>query len=120
MDIRISVGNTILDAELFDSDLAREISALLPLEAGVNRWGQEIYFGIPLDFQLREPREVVEIGNLAYWPPGQGFCIFWGPTPASRGAEVRPASEVEVFGRVKGDATVLDSEPAGKVRIERI
>ena len=56
----------------------------------------------------------------AYWPPGHAFCIFFGPTPSSRGAEIRPASPVNVFGRVLGDPTVFKSVRSGtKVRVER-
>src|SRR6266566_2855101 len=59
-------------------------------------WGDEIYFGIPVKAESEDPREVVEPGDLAYWPPGSAFCIFYGPTPASRGDEIRPASPVNV------------------------
>ncbi|NTV42317.1 MAG: hypothetical protein HGA63_03360, partial [Syntrophobacteraceae bacterium] len=34
---------------------------------------------------------------------GKAFCIFFGPTPMSRGAEIRPASAVNVVGKVLGD-----------------
>ncbi len=46
-------------------------------------------------------------GDLAYWPPGRAFCVFFGPTPASRGDEIRPAFAVTVIGKVDGDATIL-------------
>ena len=53
------------------------------------------------------------MGDLGYWPPGEAFCIFFGPTPASRGGEIRPASPVNVFGRVSHDPTVLKKVAAG-------
>jgi hypothetical protein len=62
----------------------------------------------------------VEAGDLGYWPPGRAFCIFFGPTPASEGGEIRPASPVNVVGRVAGDPTVFRKVRAGtRVRIER-
>jgi hypothetical protein len=65
-------------------------------------------------------RAVVALGDLGYWPPGQAFCIFFGPTPASHGDECRPASPVNVFGHVDGDPRVFKSVPAGaRVRLER-
>ena len=65
-------------------------------------------------------KEVVALGDLGYWPPGQAFCIFFGPTPASRGDEIRPASAVNVVGRVAGDATVFKTVRAGaRVTIQR-
>jgi hypothetical protein len=79
----------------------------------------EIYFGIPLTAGLEDGREVVELGDLGYWPPGRAFCIFFGPTPASRGDEIRPASAVTVIGKVQGDPTVFKQVRSGSpVRIE--
>jgi hypothetical protein len=60
------------------------------------------------------------VGDLGYWPSGSAFCIFFGPTPASRGNEVRPASAVNVIGRVSGDARVFKKVGDGvKVKIEK-
>jgi hypothetical protein len=90
------------------------------LEARASTWGDEIYFSIPVDVDAEEPREVVEMGDLGYWPPGSAFCIFFGLTPASKGDEIRPASPVNVFGRVEGDPRVFTSVASGDlVRLER-
>ena len=75
--------------------------------AHANVWGEEIYFAIPVNLELEKGQELVEVGDLGYWPTGSAFCIFFGPTPMSRGKEIRPASAVTVFGRIVGDATVL-------------
>jgi hypothetical protein len=53
------------------------------------------------------------MGDLGYWPPGTAFCIFFGPTPMSSGDEIRPASPVNVLGKVDGDSTVFKSVRAG-------
>src|SRR6266508_6216946 len=75
---------------------------------------------IPVKAKPESPRETVELGDLGYWPPGNAFCIFFGPTPASRGKEIRPASPVNVFGRIVGDATVFTKARSGTVvRVER-
>jgi len=120
MNIRITVGSTKLEAELFDTELGRKIAGLLPLESRPNRWGDEIYFSISMDHDLENEVETVETGDLAYWPPGQGFCIFYGTTPASLDGRPRAASEVEVFGRVIGDVTLLRKESGSDVRIEAV
>jgi hypothetical protein len=100
---------------------ARAIWDALPLEARANTWGDEIYFSIPVDVETENPKEVVGIGDLGYWPPRSAFCIFFGPTPMSRGDEIRPASPVNVFGRVEGDPRVFRSIASGDlVRIERV
>jgi uncharacterized protein len=117
--IRITAGAVTLDAELNDSRAAAAIAAALPIEAKGQTWGDEIYFDIGLALAAAAPREVVDLGDLGYWPPGQAFCIFFGPTPMSRGNEIRPASPVEVVGRVVGDARAFKRVRAGsRVRIE--
>ena len=117
--IRITAGAVTLDAELNDSKSAAAIAAALPIEGKAETWGDEIYFGIGLALAGESPREVVELGDLGYWPPGQAFCIFFGPTPMSRGDEIRPASAVNVVGRMVGDARAFKRVRAGsRVRIE--
>ena len=119
--IRIRCGELIAVATLNDSVSAQAIWEALPLEGGANVWGDEIYFRIPVALAEDEAQEVVELGDLGYWPPGNAFCIFFGPTPMSRGNEIRPASPVNVFGKIDGDATAFKRVPSGtQVLIERI
>jgi uncharacterized protein len=118
--IRITAGNIAAEAVLDQSNTAQAIWDALPLSAPGDTWGDEIYFGIPVKAKAENPCETVELGDLAYWPPGSAFCIFFGLTPASRGAEIRPASPVNVFGRVTGDPTIFKKVRAGTpIRIER-
>jgi len=119
--IKITAGSVEAAAVLNDSPTAGKIWEALPIEARGNTWGDEIYFAIPVKSSLeKDARELVEVGDLGYWPTGSAFCIFFGPTPASRGNEVRPASAVNVIGRVTGDAKVFKKVSDGaKVRIEK-
>jgi hypothetical protein len=118
--IRITAGTVSLPAELNDSKTAAAIVKALPIEARAETWGDEIYFGIALSLAGESPQEVVAMGDLAYWPPGQAFCIFFGPTPMSQGNEIRPASAVNVVGRVVGDAKAFKKVRAGsRVTIEK-
>ena len=118
--IRITAGKISREATLNDSRTADAIWRALPIEGRGSPWGDEIYFSIPVTCDPESPREVVDMGDLGYWPPGSAFCIFFGPTPASRGAEIRPASPVNVFGRVDGDPTVFHAvRGSGPVKVER-
>ena len=106
--IEIIAGDIKVEAELNDSKTAEKIWELLPIEGRVNTWGEEIYFSIGEKMELeKEASEVVAKGDLAYWPPGQAFCIFFGKTPASCGDEIRAASPVNVFGKVIDDVKIL-------------
>ena len=112
--IKITAGDVEVCGELSETKMADLIWEHLPIESQVNTWGDEIYFSIPVKAELDDSaREVVEMGDLGYWPPGNAFCIFFGPTPNSRGDEIRPASAVNVFGKVVGDPTVLKSVRSG-------
>jgi hypothetical protein len=118
--IRITAGSVSATARLNDSKTAQAIWDALPIEAKGETWGDEIYFGIGLTAAPEAPREVVDVGDLAYWPPGRAFCIFFGPTPVSHGDECRPASPVNVVGHIVGDARVFKPVRSGtRVRIER-
>ncbi len=118
--IRITAGQVVTEARLNESRTAGAIWDALPIEAKAETWGDEVYFSIGLDAREESPQAVVEMGDLGYWPPGQAFCIFFGCTPASRGDEIRPASPVNVVGRVTDDARVFTRVRTGtRVVIER-
>jgi hypothetical protein len=118
--IRIKAGSVAALAELNDTETAQAIWDNLPIKGRANTWGDEIYFSIPVSIALEEGQDLVEVGDLGYWPPGQAFCIFFGPTPMSEGDKPRPASPVTVFGQVTGDALVFQQVDSGtEVTIEK-
>jgi len=112
--IKITAGVVKVDAQLNDGPTAKLIAKALPIKAQGLRWGGEIYFPIPVKTKF-EPgsRDILEAGELGYWPAGNAFCIFFGPTPASAGDEIRAASDVNIVGKVKGDLSKLWDVPDG-------
>lgn len=118
-DPQLEVG-----AELFDDLCPETVSAILgslPITGIVSRWGDEIYFSTSAVAPEENSKELVEIGDLGYWLPQKAFCIFFGPTLASKGVEIRPASAVNVFGRIIGDSTVLKRVSEGEsIIIDRV
>jgi len=121
MEILIALGDVRVEAALFDTPTARALYEALPIDSTVRTWGDEIYFEVPVYRELDETaREVVQGGDLGYWPSGLAFCIFFGRTPVSGPGEIRPASAVNVVGRVKGRTEVLKTVPPGiSVRLSR-
>ena len=112
--ITITVSGITVEAELNDSSTAAGILEILPVEGRANVWGEEIYFDIPLNIdQEPDARVDVAVGDLAYWPAGPAFCIFFGPTPVSTDEKPRAYSPVNVFGRVIGDAGRLKAVADG-------
>jgi hypothetical protein len=120
--IRILVGELKIEAELNEAKTAQLIWEALPIEARTNLWGKEIYFTIPVKTGLEVgSREVVSAGELGYWPTGHAFCIFFGPTPASEGDEIRAASAVNIIGKVLSDPKVfLNVKDGAKITLEKV
>jgi hypothetical protein len=119
--IIITVSGIVLRAEFFDTPCARAVAGVLPLAARPNTWGDEFYFEIPLAFDTDATATVnVRAGDIGYWPPGRALAIFFGPTPMSTGTEPVPASEVNLVGRITGDASLLRRvKESRQIRIDR-
>lgn len=120
MKIVIKIGDLSVNAELNDTLTAQKIVEILPFSSSFNTWGEEIYFSIPVTSELDESaKEKVGLGELGYWPTGNAFCIFFGPTPMSGPGEIVPASAVNIVGRVTDDPKkFLDVMGVNKVTIE--
>ena len=112
--IKIEFENTSIDAVLNNSETANKIKKILPLSNSVNIWGDEIYFSIGVNDGEIDSKEVVELGDLGYWPPGNAFCLFFGLTPASEGDKIMPASPVNIIGKILSDLEILKSIKSGE------
>jgi hypothetical protein len=120
--IQISAGDISAIAILNDGPTADAIWKALPIEGRANTWGDEIYFEIPVQLGEEEgASEVVQLGDLGYWPTGHAFCIFFGLTPVSSGDEIRAASAVNIFGHIEGEATVFKGVSNGdRIYVEKL
>ena len=118
--IKITAGQIEMTAELNDSKVAEQLWDSLPIDAIGNRWGDEIYFSIPVRTEGENLQEVVEIGDIAYWPEDPAFCIFFGPTPVSSGNEIKPANPVQVLGKLLGNPKDFKEVKSGtKIILEK-
>lgn len=98
--VKIKTDKGSFIAELYDNPMGDDIWNALPLEGNVKTWGDEIYFSTSLKSGYEDfKKSVVEIGELAFWDPGNAFCIFFGPTPGS--SVPKPANPATVFGEVE-------------------
>ena len=112
--IKIIVGKLELEAWLNETNTATKVFEALPITSTINTWGDEIYFAIPVDAKPEDAKELVSLGDIGYWPPGKAMCIFFGKTPISRGDEIRPASPVNIIGKVEGDYRSLKKAKDGE------
>ena len=111
--IKISTGEVEVTAILNQSSTSDLIWDLLPIEEPASIWGDEIYFRTSIEADEDDAQEVVDIGDIGYWPPGSAICLFFGLTPASNGNEIRPASAVNLVGKIQGDSTKLKKVNSG-------
>ena len=108
--ITITIQNQRFSARLSDSPAAKQLLEALPLKLRMSRWGEEYYGDCGLAIELDDSaREIVEVGEIAYWPPGSALCFFFGPTPASTDARPRAASAVQPLGRFTVSVEALKS-----------
>jgi len=118
--VRITIGNVTVRAEIFDTACAKAIAARLPIKAKPNEWGDEYYFEILVKASLDETATTkVKVGDIGYWPPGRAMAIFFGRTPMSTGSDPAPASAVNLVGKIIDDATLLrKAKGAAEIIIE--
>ncbi len=123
-EIEIELDGERFRAKLSENETAEKIADALPVRAVPRFWGDEIYFELPVDIAENElPETELNVGDLAYWPEGKAFCIFFGPTPSSKASEPRPASPVTIIGELLDDPGLLqdiDRSSVGKVKIKRL
>ena len=111
----IIIDDIQLEANLLDTPTANEIYNILPIKGKINIWGDEIYFGIPISLGEEDATEEVDVGDLAFWPVGSAFCIFFGKTPVSTNNKPRAYSPVNIFGRIEGNPDVLRRIKSGSM-----
>ena len=102
MKIKIFFGSQEIETDLENTKTTKEIYKSLPLDGAASRWGDEVYFAIPIQIDPEKgATDAVEKGDIAYWPQGSSFCIFFGNTPASTHNQIRAASKVNIIGKIK-------------------
>ena len=120
--VRISAGDVALTAELFDTATADAIYEALPIEGAAQTWGEEVYFDTPVEAEQETvAKTVIDPGEIAFWVAGNCIAIGFGPTPASRGKEIRLASPANIWARTNDDvkqlSAVRDGDP---ISVERV
>ncbi|TMT85532.1 hypothetical protein E2L06_02525 [Haloterrigena sp. H1] len=120
-DLRVIVDGRELEANWTDDapETKAALADTLPVAGEATRWGDELYFDVPIDVSAENAREVVPEGAIAYWPTGNVLCLFWGPTLASEDDEPRAASPVNVVARVTETEPLTEIEGGAQVRLEQ-
>ena len=112
--INLKFSNYTLNIKLRSTNTANAIKNILPFKSIVKTWGDEIYFEIPIKKNLdleSDAKDVINLGEIAYWIDGKCIAIGYGKTPISQNDEIRLAAKTNIW----GDA-VLDVKELGKIR----
>ncbi len=101
--------------KLNESAAAREVVQRLPLEGEVRKWGDEIYFETGISAPAGGETLDVQVGDVAYWPPGKCLCVFFGRTEASIADKPVPEGPVVVIGHTMAAPGELREINAGEL-----
>ncbi len=92
--IELDFGSFVLEAEVFDTKIAKKFAENLPYQVSLMHWGNEFYGSIGKDFGEESPVPDIPSGGIAYTNQGNYVCIFFGQ---------RPAWAVEYIGQIMDD-----------------
>jgi len=99
--INLKFSNYTLNIKLRSTNTANAIKNILPFKSIVKTWGDEIYFEIPIEKNIdleSDAKDVIDLGEVAYWIDGKSIAIGYGKTPISQNNEIRLAAKTNIWG----------------------
>ena len=99
--INLKFSSYTINIKLRSNKTASAIKNILPFKSIVKTWGEEIYFEIPIEESLdleNDAKDIINVGEIAYWIEGKCIAIGYGKTPISKGNEIKLAARTNIWG----------------------
>jgi len=99
INLKFSSYNIVIKLRL--TPTANAIKSILPCKSIIKTWGEEIYFEMPIQKNLsldNDAKDVINLGEIAYWIEGKCIAIGYGKTPISQNNEIRLAAKTNIWG----------------------
>ena len=99
--INLKFSSYTINIKLRSNKTASAIKNILPFKSIVKTWGEEIYFEIPIEESLdleNDAKDIINIGEIAFWIEGKCIAIGYGKTPISKGNEIKLAARTNIWG----------------------
>ena len=120
MKLRITAGNTRLEAELRDTPTTRLLMDALPFDAQAQTWGDEVYFSTPVKAKLEaDAQQVVAAGTVCFWTEGNALALPFGRTPISTDERPKLANPCNVLGTIPDFSALKAVKSGQKIRVEK-
>tara|TARA_Y100000780_G_scaffold227060_1_gene242239 strand:+ start:206 stop:577 length:372 start_codon:yes stop_codon:yes gene_type:complete len=100
-NINLKFSSYTINIKLRSTKTANAIKNILPFKSIVKTWGEEIYFEIPIEESLdleNDAKDIINVGEIAYWIEGKCIAIGYGKTPISKGNEIKLAARTNIWG----------------------
>ena len=116
--IKIKFSNNFIIVELNNTDTAKRIYASCPIKSLTNTWGNEIYFETAIKVKKdKTAKDIINLGEIAYWVEGSSIAIGFGPTPISKADEIRLVTKANIIGKTKSNLSSLGMVNSGEIVI---
>ena len=116
--IKIKFSNNFIIVELNNTDTAKKIYDSCPIRSITNTWGNEIYFETAIKVKKdKTAKDIINLGEIAYWVEGSSIAIGFGPTPISKADEIRLVTKANIIGKTKSNLSLLGMVNSGEIVI---
>ena len=116
----LKLNSKLFEINLRDTETAKLIAESVPLKSKIQTWGEEIFFNTNLQVKLEDDaRDVMQLGELAFWTEGSAIAIGYGKTPVSIDQEIRLIGPCNVWGNANFKKSDFDNlKPGDKISLD--